>query len=549
MEHATYQPLITTNITEQYQQNIINWIPDLATSWTTSQNATVYIYNLRQNVDFSNGDPFNSYQVWTEFMGFYYLSGNSSNFLGGLNLFDFSHVNFGPATLAQLTSASLANPSSIALAIMQNESWPIYTSGPYQIIFHLRTPFLFFNGLIGGGGNTGLIFDAQYVLNHGGFGTPAQTNPYFDDQPIPGTGPYMVTEVVLNSQVTFVKNPTYWGNSLTPIEIEANPVLNPGYADTAIIYTKYNDIDRYTDLSTGQAQIVSILSNNWNLVANNPQYAYFLMPHGTANLGALAMNTQLTPTNNVWLRRAIVHAINYTDVIAKAYGGQANLFMGPGTPNYGAYYNPANLPMYNLNATEANNDLVMAGYPNGVGLPALTLRTIRGCDYCFNAAQVIQSDLAKFNIIVNIGEVSSSTYWNPYGQYQTNLQNANQLGQLSFLGGDAYYPDYLSPTDYWIGFVTNSSAWGNWAVYNNPSVDQDVSLLTSTANQTQQINALADAERQIYADAPYAWLGTFKLWNVDGSVVWDKNTIQSMLFDPNYGGTDSAPLINTVIFT
>ncbi|HKM78038.1 MAG TPA: hypothetical protein VJZ03_03100, partial [Candidatus Bathyarchaeia archaeon] len=150
---------------------------------------------------------------------------------------------------------------------------------------------------------------------------------------------------------------------------------------------------------------------------------------------------------------------------------------------------------------------------------------------------------------INIEAVSPSAYWNPYGPYQTNLQNVNQLGQLSFLGGDVYSPDYLSPTDYWVGFVTNSSAWGNWAVYNNPRVDQDVSLLTNTANQTQQITALADAERQVYIDAPYAWLGTFKLWNVDGSVVWNKNTIQSMLFDPNYGGTDTAPLINTVIFT
>ncbi|HKM78421.1 MAG TPA: ABC transporter substrate-binding protein, partial [Candidatus Bathyarchaeia archaeon] len=256
MEHATYQPLITTNITEQYQQNIINWIPDLATSWTISRNATVYVYNLRQNVNFSNGDQFNSYQVWTEFMGFYYLSGNASTFLGGLNLFDFSNVNFGPASFAVLNSTGLTNPSGAALAMMQNQSWPIYTTGPYQITFHLSAPFLFLNGLIGGG-NTGLIFDTQYVLNHGGFGTPGQTNSYFDDSPIPGTGPYTVTEVVPNSQVTFVKNPTYWGNSLTPTEIKANPVLNPGQVDTVIIYTKYNDLDRYTDLSTGQAQIAS----------------------------------------------------------------------------------------------------------------------------------------------------------------------------------------------------------------------------------------------------------------------------------------------------
>jgi len=548
MEHATYQPLITTNITEQYQKNIITWIPDLATSWTISQNATEYVYNLRQGIKFSNGDTFNSFQVWTEFMGFYYLSGNSSSFLGNLDLFDFSHVDFGQATLSQLASTNLANPTGTTLAMMQNQSWPIYAAGPYQIVFHLRSPFLFFNGLIGGGGNTGLIFDAQYVLNHGGFGTPGQINSYFDDHPIPGTGPYIVTDVILNSQVTFIKNPTYWGDALSAAEIAANPVLNPGQAETVIINIRYNDNDRYDDLSTGQAQIASIFSNNWNLVANNTQYAYFVLPDGTANLGALAMNTQLAPTDNVWLRRAIVHAINYTEIIAKAYVGQARAFIGPETPNYGHYYNPANLQPYNLNATAAKADLVMAGYPNGVGLQTLNLRTIRGCGYCVTAAQVIQGDLAKFGITVNIELVPATAYWNPYGSYQTNLQNANKLGQLSFLGGNVYYPDYLSPTDYWVGFTTNSSSWGNWAVYNNARVDQDVSILMSSANQTQQVIALADAERQIYSDAPYAWICTFKLWNIGGSIVWNKNTIQSMLFDPNYGGTDTAPIINTVTF-
>jgi ABC-type transport system substrate-binding protein len=222
--------------------------------------------------------------------------------------------------------------------------------------------------------------------------------------------------------------------------------------------------------------------------------------------------------------------------------------MGPETPNYGAYYNPANLPPYNFNVTAAMADLATAGYPNGTGLPTLTLRTVSGCSFCINAAQVIQSDLANVGITVNIVQVASSTYWNPYGPYQTNVQNANQLGQLSFLGGEIYSPDYLGPTDYWAGFVTNSSVWGNWAVYDNPRVDKDVSLLTSSADQTQQVTALADAQQQIYNDAPYAWLGTYKLWNVDGSVVWNKNVIQSMLFDPNYGGTNTAPLINTVVF-
>ena len=546
MEHAVYQPLVTTNITEQFQQNQINWIPDLAASWTISPDYTTWTYNLRQNITFSNGDPFNSYQVWAEFMGFYYLLGPT--FLGGLNLFDFSNVNFNTTQIALLQSSGLSNPTGAALAMMQNNAWPIYTAGPYQISFHFAHPFLFFNGVIGGGGDIGLIFDIQYVLNHGGFGTPVQINSYLDSNPAPGTGPYVVSQVVLNSQVTFKKNPTYWGDSLTPAEIAANPVLNPGQATTIVVQVKTDDLARYTDLSTGAAQIVAISSQDWNLVTHNSQYAYFVMPPGVPDVEALALNTAIAPTNNVWVRRAIVHAINYTDVWAKAYQGQASAFMGPETPNYGLYYDPANLPPYDFNVTEATTDLAKAGYPNGTGLAPLTLRTVAGCTYCTNAAEVIQSDLANVGITVNILEVASSTYWNPYGTYSTNLQDASQLGQLSFLGGELYAPDYLGAPDYWLGFVSNSSVWGNWAVYDNPRVDQDVSLLADSSNQTTVLNALADAQTQIYNDAPYAWLGTYKLFGVDGSVVWNKNVIQSMLFEPNYGGTDTAPLLNTIVF-
>jgi len=546
MEHAVYQPLVTTNITQQFQQNAITWIPDLAASWTISPDYRTYTYNLRQNVTFSNGDPFNSYQVWAEFMGFYYLLGPT--FLGGLNLFDFSQVNFGPTQIALLQSSGLVNPTGAALAMMQNQSWPIYTNGPSQIVFHMSAPFLFLNGVLGGGGDIGLIFDIQYVLNHGAFGTPAQINSYLDDHPAPGTGPYMVTEVVLNSHVTFQKNPTYWGNSLSPSDIAANPVLNPGQASTVVVDVKSDDLARYTDLSTGAAQIVAISSQDWNLVTHNSQYGYFVMPPGVPDVEALAINTAIAPTNNVLVRRAIVHAINYSDVWAKAYQGEASAFMGPETPNYGPFYDPANLPPYDFNVAEASADLAKAGYPNGTGLPPITLRTVAGCTYCLNAAQVIQSDLANVGITVNILAVASSTYWNPYGPYSVNLQNANQLGQLSFLGGELYGPDYLGAPDYWLGFVSNSSVWGNWAVYDNPQVDRDVALLANSANQTLVVSALADAQQHIYDDAPYAWLGTYRLFGIDGSVVWNKNVVQSMLFDPNYGGTDTAPLINTIVF-
>ena len=544
LEHTVYQTLVVPDLNAEFGQGKLVWAPDLATDWNVSADSTTYTYNLRQNVAFSSGNPFNAYQVWTEMYIWYYFGGNATSFLGGLDLFDVSHVNFGPASF-DLLKGQLANPTGAALAMMTDSSWPIYTTGPYQIVFHTKKPFLYLNGIMAG--FEGLLFDCQWGLDHGGFGTPAVYNPYFDDHPMPGTGPYTVTEVLLNSHVRFEKNPTYWGNSLTADQIAANPVLNPGQAATVVMYAKSDDLARFTDLSTGAAQIAAIRTSNWNRVINDPKYAYWTV-QTTAELTALAMNTAIAPTNNVDVRQAIVHGINYTQIWDQAYFGKANALMGPETPNYGQYYDPGNLPPYDFNPTLAAQYLVKAGYPNGTGLPTLTLRTVADCAICTTAAEIIQGNLANIGINVQITTLQGSTYWAPYGSYTTNLQNAQQLAQLSFLGGQFWAPSALTPTDYWTSFVSNRSLWGNWAVYTNPTVEKAITLLANSGSETDILTSLTAAQQQIYNDAPYAWIGTCSLWYVDGSFAWDKSVIKSVLFDPAYTGINTAPLFNTVVF-
>ena len=48
-------------------------------------------------------------------------------------------------------------------------------------------------------------------------------NSYFNHNPIPGTGPYVVSKVKPNEFVTFEKNPNYLGKKLTSIQVKSNP--------------------------------------------------------------------------------------------------------------------------------------------------------------------------------------------------------------------------------------------------------------------------------------------------------------------------------------
>jgi ABC-type transport system substrate-binding protein len=546
LEHTVYQPLVATNVVKQFQEGVVDFVPDLATNWTASPDSTTYTFNLRPAVTFSSGNPLNSYQVWTEMYTWYYLNGNGTNFLGGLNLFDMSNVNFGPASYATLNASGLVNPSGDALRMMENATWPIYTNGPSQIVFHTKAPFLYLTGVLSG--YEGLIWDAQWMLQHGGPGTPTQYNSYFNLNPIPGTGPYVVADLSVNSYVKFEQNPNYWGLNLNPGELTNNVLLRPGEVKTVIVRAVTDDVARYTDLATGDAQLTAIRISNWNRVTSNPKYSWITVNAPGAIQTALAMNTVIFPTNITAVRQAIAHGINYTDIWNKVYLGEASAIMGPETPNYGKYYDPGNFTPYDFNVSEAKAFLAKAGFPNGTGLPTLTLRTVTGCSICINAAQIIQTDLANIGINIIINEVSYSTYYGPYGNYQTNLQNAAQLGQLSFLGGDYWAATQASPTDFWISFVCSCSLYANWAVYSNPIVDQAVGLLSTSDNETQILSSLSAAQKQIWNDAPYAWIAATKLWYIDGSFVWKTSLIKEVWFDPEYSGINTAPLFNTILF-
>lgn len=548
--YTVYQSLVTLNGSLLIQTGDQQLLPMLATNWTVSPDGMTYTYNLRQNVTFSNGDPFNAYQVWGQMYGLYYLSGNSSAFLNGYGVLNFTTVNFGPATLALMASSGVVSPTADLLKIMMDNAWPIYVTSPYQIVFHLQAPFLWFSKVLVS--YVGLLFDTQYVLQNGGFGTPTAFNTVFNQHPMPGTGPYVVADVEEGVYAKFTQNPTYWGSNLTAAEIQANPYLDPGHVKTVIINAQTDDVVRYTDLSKGTVQIAGILSQNWPLVLANPdKYTYVTLPNDSLALLGIQMNTQRYPTNITAFRQAIVHAINYTDVNQKVFFGELAPMIGPEYSGQKEFYDLGNLPPYSYNLTLAGQYLNQS-HVNVATLTPIEFRVLAGCTFCVSAAQVVQAELGELGIIVNI-EVTAPSQWTlPYvGQdspYSAALGSAQQEAQLAWFGSATWAPSTATPADAWIYFVSYNSPSGNGAIYGNPVVQKCVDNFLSTVNETLITNSCTAAYKQVYDDAPYVWLGTPKLAFGGGSVVWDNSVVKSALIDPLFTGCSETAIFNTVTF-
>ncbi|MCS4540282.1 MAG: ABC transporter substrate-binding protein [Thaumarchaeota archaeon] len=541
MYAASYQTLVNANVSAQQETGTIQFLPGLASSWEISADGTTWTFHLKPGIRFSNGDPFNAYQVWTQFYGFYYLAGNSSSFLGSLDIFDTSRVVFGPKTIQTLNQTSFANPSPEVLAMMKDTSWPIYVVDQNTIVFKTKAPFPFLTGVLVG--FEGEIFDAQYVLRHGGFGAPGQINPYFNDHPIPGTGPYVITQVAFNEFVKFERNPDYWAKAISADEVRANPLLDPGHFDTIIVNAKTSGTTRYIDLTTGKAHIAAITESNWPLILADPSYDYatYKTP---AILVWVFFNMNKSPTNNTDVRRAIVHAIDYDDIIEKVFFGEAQRVMGPQAPVYGKYYNPAGIPPYEYNPELAKDYLAKAGFPDGTGLPTLEFNVNANYPAQIIAAQIVQANLADIGINVDIHVLTNDQFYAPYGSAQNNINNAEIIPHMAFWWGFA--PNFLSPTDFWTSFVTSFSLWGNGGGYSNPTVDNNVRLMSQTSDEARILQALTEAQRIVADEAPMAWVAACQLALLTGSYAWQKNLIAGGFLDPNLSGVTEPPLLNTI---
>jgi len=545
-ETTTYQTLVALNATAQQEQNQIQFLPDLANNWTVSANGESYAFNLQQGVTFSNGDPFNAYQAWADFYIFYFASGNFSTFWMGMPIFNMTGVTFGPASMNILNqTGGLTNPSSAAISMMSNTSLPVYVTGPYTIVYQLSSPFSFFlNSLLGW---TGFQLDSQYIIQNGGPGSAPNFNPNFNYLPqIPGTGPYVLSNVVPNSFAVFTQNPTYWGKNLTAAQIKGNPFVDPGHYSKVIIYDKSSESTRLLDLNTGAAQIVSLTSSDLLTAISEPNTYGVMKLNYPAGVEYLQFNCAVFPTNITDVRLAMVHAINYSAVIQVGADGLGVQYMGPESPNYGAYYDPGNLPLYQQNITLAQQELAAAGFPNGTGFPTLNFIIVSASTYWeIPAAQEIQADLEQIGINTNIVVQPLSVEAAPYGNFQTNLQNAAQISPLQ-LSWTAYSPDYLAPTDYWTAFVTNFSSFGNFDIYNNSIVNSAVQLMYTSNNQTAILQALTAAQQQIYNDAPYGWLFVTQAPAIANSYVWKVGTIGGLYAEPNLQGVTDLPPLNTI---
>jgi len=505
-------------------------------------------FNLRQGATFSNGDPFNSYEVWMNFYNTYYsLAGFGVHefFLRYPGVFNYAGVE-PLKTVLPIINGSLANPSAAALAIFGNSSWPIYTNGPNQIIFHTNAPFLYIPDIVVG--SNGMIYDAQFALKHGcpcAYGSAAFSA--FTNTIIPGTGPYVMTQYTQNAGVTFVQNPTYWGANQTAAQIQANPLMSPGNVKTVYLNYVPDDLSRYTQLSSGTVQIATIEAQDWNLIYNFPtKYGWDAFPANANVVQSVAFNTHEYPMNITDVRLAIEHAINYSQIYQNVYQGAIHPIFGPETPAYGKFYDVGGYQQYSYNVTLAKQLLAAAHIKT---FPTITIAAASGYSSIDGIMQIMQAQLAtNLGINLQIQDMSYSAWRAIYSPGAAAIaKNDVGLPDMTFQGMPVQGASEIVPADNWVSWTTYIfSDYANWETNNTVAL---VNAFESTTNQTALLNLEAKAQADVYNQAPYIWIGVIEYPYGDGSDVWQTSVLKNVYTDPFWGAALTNPVFNTAVFT
>ena len=533
-----YQPLVAYNGSST---NVL--VPDLAQSWTSINGGASYIFIMRPNTYFSNGDPINSTTAWfsiyrtiimgqgpgvanyvpfiASFYGPYVLPINSSMAVQSVTgLPAESNYNITADVISQVLSNFNVHNSTIS-ELMSYPYQSVVVLNSSAVEFNLVEPYSYFPYIIASP-NWGAMADPVFVDAHGGV-QAGQPNSYINLNGMVGSGPYVITAVgSALSSVTLTASSNYWAASasnvpyiLKPATIR-NVVIEAGVTPSTMISAFDSGESVMIDASPSQ---INELYSGYKYNSGVPLNAIWYETGPEAATFYVSLNTGIFPTNNLAFRQALSHAINYTDILDSTQYFNGSVLgvnpIGPIPPGL-PFYNPDNLPIYSFNTTLAQQLINESGYQegfyvtlpsgtilgdaSGTALPSLPIYTLAPLNPVTSTEfSILQSDFRAIGVNVALQTVSpaiADSWSSP----------STEPAIIAGLGWSADWPDSI------YGFLvplTDINYPGIFA--GNPAFLNDSQLQSLYATlpyeqPSQQSSGVATAYQIIYNQTPYLWM-------------------------------------------
>lgn len=451
-----------------YDSNL-NLIPGIAKEWEISEDGKTYTFHLREGVRFHD-DPCFPNGEGRE------VTAHDVDF-SLHRVVDPSTTSTGAWIFTDVVMGAEAFYSGEADRVSGFEVVDDYT---FRITLNdVFAPFLYRLAM------TYCYITAPEAVDH--YGEDFFQNPV-------GTGPFDFVHWKSRQEILMVRHPNYWRTDEDGVQL---PYLDAArmrfIADLKIEFLAFDrgNLDR----------LYSIHEHNWPTVMDEnrelrPDYQkYQLLRKELLVTQYYGFNLEKEPfKDNAKLRQAFNYAIDREGIIEFVMNGRASVadsMVPHSMPGYESITEG-----YTRDLERAQQLLAEAGYPNGEGLPPITLDLNSGGTTNESIAEAIQAQLAEIGVEVQLNIV----------EWAQHLQNLDD-GRPHFyrLGWIADYPD---PENFLIlGYSKNIPPVGaNYSRFANEEFDRLFEEGQHTIDDEERTKLYQQAEKIFYEEAPWLFL-------------------------------------------
>ncbi|MCP8895183.1 ABC transporter substrate-binding protein [Shinella daejeonensis] len=433
-----------------YEPGTTNLVPDLAESYTISEDGQTFTFKLRAGVKFHNGREMTAEDVK------YSID---------------RVVNPQTQSPGQGFFASIKGYDEAAEGKADGVSG-ITVIDPLTVQFELTRPDATFLHVMAI--NFSHVVPKEEVEKHG---------PDFGKNPV-GTGAFKLGEWALGQRVVFEKNADYWNKGLPHLdaitfEIGQEPIV-------ALLRLQKGEIDIPGD---------GIPPAKFQEVMNDPEQKARVVEGGQLHTGYVTMNVNIPPFDNVKVRQAVNMAINKERIVQLINNRAvpANQPLPPSMPGYAKDYQG-----YAYDAEKAKALLTEAGVGDGFETDLYVMNT----DPNPRIAQGIQQDLAAIGIKANIQALAQANVIAAGGE--------KEGAPMIWSGGMAWIADFPDPSNFYGPILGCGGAvpggW-NWSWYCNADLDkkaEEADSIVDPAKAEERNEMWSDIYVKIMEDAPWA---------------------------------------------
>jgi peptide/nickel transport system substrate-binding protein len=527
---------------QQVYQGLVNYNGSSATSfvgvlaysnWSVGTNSytglSEYTFHLRPGVHFSNGDPYNAYVQWFSFYRSL-LMAQGPQFIQEQNLYSTNFSATNPLTYySNLTAIQAANatlltdlntwnffaPTSPEIALMEFPQQSFQVIDNHTIELNLGYGYLASNYtylLATISAPNSYAVDPAWIQAHGGVQNNTVNN--FASTNTLGTGQYELSGYNPNTGggYTLTPDPNYWGKTAAAAE-PWNNMIQPARLPVDVIFQGTLD-GTISDLEKGIVQTASFAYLGPSTIAELQTYSNLAVQSLPTVYGATSgswwiyLNQSQAPFNNLSVREAIAHAINYTQIIQQAFGGYAQQWVGPVPPSY-PYYNPAGLSPYSYKPGLAMQEMNNSPCAHGAcaGTPIKYEYLTPGADWS-TTATFLQSDLSAIGLTITPVPIDLPTLYVEQTVVSGSCVSATSANGGPFpMGQEFYTSDYISPDDWTQNdAISYGSANACMSGYDNSSVDNWTLEGAAASNSTALTDIYTNITAAMYSNYTDIWL-------------------------------------------